>query len=433
MESQPSPKPDEQKLPTEETDTTTPPSAETPEQPAVSPMPLKLVHTKKSKLPLILIVIVLLAAGAAAIWWFVLRDGSNSSATSTSTNDTTTTDTTTQQPAAGTPKYLVYAAGVGTNSPSKMIQRSLSDNSEVTALTIDGDGYITDTLQQGKNVYAHVIKDGVEQAWVSTDEGKTYKKLYEGTATTQDMSGDQITSAVFSKDNSSLLLAVLNGEKNKNTVTSFTLASAEKKDIFSLDKSGVFLYGYDSASGTVYYNTGCYNCDGYREGLISRYTSAKGRETVYEMKESERALASVRMNSDLTKLLIVVGTASTEGPGLMEPYDIKEVGVSDGSVTNHATITDTASGVADVGFMSDGRGFYVSGNTVKLTGSNTPLLETTKPILEVYFASKDHIFAKTGEYNDFSVVQLDIAASKLADILTNQNITSTQVTGVIVY
>lgn len=390
--------------------------------PVVQPIFEQLPASKSKKPLLIISIVVLLLAIGAGAWWFFIRDKGSTPPAQNQTSNTTKQTAKEEVVPSGSPRFLLYSGLNSASTSVDVLQYSLASSKRIVGLEFKNKENILDAKTSGKVVYVHVNSSTGEQAWISKDEGVTYEKVFQGAPNGTNNLGDQITSAVFSKDNTSLLIAVLSGSSSTSTTSSNTvkevlLSDLTTKDIFTLQNAGVFLYGYDKTAGLVYYSTGCYNCDGNTASAILR-RNIKGASTdvIYTV-ASGYFLSSIAMNSDLTKILVATAKTYALGSEIAGPFVISDIDTSSKTVTKLKDITESA---VNVGYSHENKGYYFAGKTLKLLDKDVTLLETGTPIYSVFFVGKDTVIAETGTGGTGSVIKFTISTAKL-DTLFDKN------------
>lgn len=408
-------------------------NTETEQQVSIPPeMPLQIKEKKKLKKPLIIsLLAALLLIGGASVWYFVIRDTSTP-ASDNSNSQSNTSNSQTDEPAhTGMAEFLLYTENVSGLSAQRM---TLSDTSVDNSGELTGGTFVINSQVSGDNALIHTSSSAGEQVWVSTDKGKSFKKIFQGEPGGDSSMGDQVTSAVFANDGASLLLAVLSGDR-VNTVKEFNLSDATSKDLFTVDKDGVFLYGYDKSAKYVYYDTGCYNCDGFRQGTLLRQTvdSDAAAVEIYSLADNSLASTSLTMSKDLKKAILVSATVNTEEIGFKAPYEVVEVDVATKTATTLKKVDDAAVTYVGAGYTSEGKAYYYQGNSLKLINGDTLLMELGQPIKDVHFVSEHSIIVSAGDYSSFNVYSLDLMeeGSEPVSLLSDLDSSDSNIIGVV--
>jgi hypothetical protein len=279
---------------------------------------------KRSKKPLIFVLLAMLFICIGAGMWLLLRDRnpqvepvSSSTASEVPTN-------------AQSDNLFAVAYGYGDAEKVGMeiFWRPVAGGERRSAKNIGQKNYPGESGVHENQVYvvtspSNGSSDGA-MIWYSNDSGKTYEELVSLDLPEPDKLGDQITSVAFSKDGKKLLYGLYPEDRKSSIVKEIDLETNESKDLFSVAGKAMFLQGYDPESGKVYYFTGCYNCDGNTKSQFFEYDiTAKKEATLYSDTNSKVGVKHV-LNDDYTKLLVLEGSASSDGIGGGVPYNLKE-------------------------------------------------------------------------------------------------------------
>ena len=345
--------------------------------PAVEPQVVVSNVSKGSKKPLIIGLILLLLGGAIFAYWYMNRDESNSNSNTTTQEQTTTEPT-------NTARHVVYAQTDSEAGKSKLYWQKIGESQATLAKEFDG--YVTDIGASHTKVYATVDED----VWYSSDEGKTYEKIYDSEDAENESSlGEQITSAVFASDGESLLIGTIS-EDNDYAAKKINLADKKAADLFESDKP-LLLKAYSPQSNKAYYlKAQCWNCDGgfYNELYINDLTAKS--ESKWTNPNDE--IYKLTINSSLSMALVVTGQTGEEGPGVGEPYGVYELELDTKKVT---TIKENISGFIDSAYDTSDKGVYAIDGKLFTIGSDTPTYETSSIISEIVFVGDDEVIVET--------------------------------------
>lgn len=396
-------------------DTPPPPVPELMQPGLISKPPKK----SKKRLVIVLIILLLIAAGAAA--WFVTKDKKQAAKTTT-TNTQTENQQLTDDTAVLKPTAVAYAFGTETSGTSELFWRPLTGGERTSAGDI------------GKNMFASMSDVHRNQVLVvatpgagggkmtirySKDAGKTYTTVFEGEAPSAEGLGDQITSAVFSTDGSKIVFGYLPKTGGKNTVKELDPATKAVKDLFTTDKPGVFIEGYNVATKQVLYFEGCYNCDGNTGNELLSRTGGAAATIAYQAPAGKLG-AGIAIKDDFSKMVVVLGV-SGDGIGAGGPYTVSEYDFATKALKTLATVTDANNQQVHVGYqIGTELPYYTTSKTVTLVGKDgkpSIVFEASKPIQEVLFVSDQRVVAASGEYNNYQLVDFTISTKAVVNIL----------------
>ncbi|TXG76746.1 hypothetical protein E6P97_03050 [Patescibacteria group bacterium] len=422
-----------------------PPTGQPTEQPIEPISPLApALKPRKSKTRLVLTLLaVFVLIGAAAAYWFVLRPDDETVTTPRQLAAEPAGQQAPLKPATIAYSYKETVEGETedcgpNNRSSRLYTRPVTGGERVEA----GDA-LANAVFTGYDVRQnHVVAvtsascgGGGETIWYSSDAGKSYTAVYTGQkATREDGLPEQITSIKLASDSKSLVFGSLGStEPYKNTIKELDLASKTVKDIKAIDVAGVFLEGYDKSRQTLYYYTGCFQCDGVsRDKLLALNTSTAAESTLVDQTKDGTAGLDAVFNDDFSKLLTVRGTTSPDSMGAGAPYTIQEYHVQQKTTQTIATIAAEQHPLS-IGYTVDNQlPYYAEGKnvyTIGVDGKSTVVFEATSPIYGVYYVGKDYVVASAGTYENFTLVTYDSAAKKATTILTG-DAQSTQIFGV---
>ncbi len=346
------------------------------------------------------------------------------------------------------PNTKTTVAGPSTVAYSQQTQGELAANNCVPATTElywrpASGGERTNAIDVGKNNYVSQYntyknkvfvvtapgcesKDGVA-IWLSTDSGKTYQKIYSGKPGTGEdgVLADQVTSATFSTDGTAIVFGFLPANSDTNTVKSVSTDSKEAQDLLTITSRGVFITSYDSTKQQLIYSKGKYNSDGGVRDTLYIWDKEQKTENTLVKESSGMSIDQIAPNSDSSKLLFVKSTPG-EGMGGGKPYIVEELDVASKTSKKLQTIDEDT--YIKIGYrIGDDMPYYSRDNTVygvESTGNSVALLQTSKPILEVHYADKDHAIVSTGaDFGDFEVVNYELSTKSVTSILKGDTFT----------
>lgn len=392
----------------------TPPSPEkVPDAPLPSKTPddTKLKRSSNKLLIIIIVTVVALLAGVVT-WHFVVREKVEDTTNNTQSEikDETLSN---EIIILGEPDTVPYAYKAGDTLPYGLFWREASGGERTEVATLDNNSYISQTAVTGQNVaYAVEGEHGeaeVVAIWLSTNGGRSYQKVIDLN------DGDQITSMIFSPDGSGLAVAVVGKLAEENQVMLLNISTREQIGSFVSSQRGVFIKGYNALSSEVIYYEGCYNCDGN--------TFTKLKKTNFKLNSTETIIDTndvmnieVVIRSDFTEALTVSGSIAIDTDGLGEqtvaPYIIQSVNLATGETRDIAIVgEDGGSGrLTDVGYMADGVTPYYTYEGVVASvdeGIINNIFESTRPILDTLYVSKDSVMVLTGDFSDFVLMRVE--------------------------
>lgn len=393
-----------------------------PERPEQKPPKKK---SKKKTVLTVIIALILILSGAAGAWYFMRDEGDQGEQTTTGTDATSqNTGASSQTPIQHSldPFAVAYSYYAGSDA-EQLFWRPIAggDRTSATTLTNGEHAALTDTYGN-KALAVTYGSPGSAGAniWYSSDSGKTYSKIFSGSPGTSSSQPDQITSAIFSNDGSSIIMGYLPSGSSQNTVKEIDLASQQVTDLFSLEDRGIFVQGYNTSSGDILYQRGCYGCDGQPNKLLMRNMNNGSDRTVYE--DTSRLQNQVVPNASFTKTIVLNSTPIEDGIGGGAPYFVTEVDLTNGGGTDLASI---GTGISDraprVGYNDkDGSAYYSSGTGVyQISGGNSSkLFEASTDILDVYLVNDTTVVASSGDYNDFTLTHYNFTTKESTLILS---------------
>jgi hypothetical protein len=399
------------------------------EAPLSMPEPtIQKLPKSKMKLWIIGAVAALLIAGGL-LWYFELREKDTTSPQANQNNNSDGSNSQTEQ-LQGLPDLVAYAHRDNDKDPYKLFTRPATGGDRTEVMTLPANMYISYYVVQGNQV-AFVLEPGENAAdkltiYYSSDAGKSYSKIYTSSSDIDDNSGigEQVSSLVFSSDGKSLVIGLLPsiiGGNNQVTEIALT-GSNETKTLFTSDKAGVFLQGYDRTKQRAVYFTGCYNCDGnVSNPLFVR--DGNGAESV--LYESEVGFLNVAVKSDFNSVVISEGTHDPAVEGLGEttkaPYTIFNLDIASKEKKTLGTISE--SNVLDVGYGATGDPYVATyKKVVSFAGKTSTLFETSSSIYYggVPFVGKDSVVVLIGSQTsaDFTLNYFKVGEAEPVKLLS---------------
>lgn len=261
-------------------------------------------------------------------------------------------------------------------------------------------------------------KDG-PGLWLSKDAGKTYTQLYKGTPHPKDNFGEQITSALFTNDEKSILFASAPNPDGKGTVKKLDIGNKEINDLFTASEPGVHLQGYDQKNKKVFYYAGCYNCAGNSLSKPIVHDLANDTDTPLFDDKEHMSFAST-MNSNQSKILRVKYKGD-QYPKIDLSYVIEEYDISAKKATVIASFKRTDdSGVVSAGYTADGSVYYTNDKDLFVVSDGKPatLLRAPLPIMNVHHVDKKKAIFSQGDQSGGSTVSFTLdskGSTKLVD------------------
>ncbi len=380
--------------------------------------------TYVKRLAIILLVLVVISTG---VWWFVMR-GSKSNTSSKSSNYGSQTQTT-QTVNNYTPATVAYAFK-GDSTPYIIYWRPANGGDRTPVdQKLDTSETIVDSDVNGSNVVVASSK----AIYVSTDSGKSYKAVVKLKA------NEQVTSVKFATDGKSIVYGDLPDAGGKNTVKSMDLDGTGSKTVFTSNKAGVFIIGYNSAKQKIVYREGCYNCDGGADLPILRDIKAnKTSNLMTGLTINE--VADIAISSDFSSLVFAQSTENASAPeqalGVFTgaPYAINTVdlrSLKTTKVTGFGTKGEkNTNGTlkarqVHVGFVAGTNSIYYTDDTklyVVSAGKTSLVYEASKPLLFVPYVGKDVVIAGSGDQTaDYTLTNYNISIKKSTTILSGDN------------
>lgn len=407
--------------------------------PTESPTVVTSPKPKNSKKKLLaLLLVVLLVAAGAAYWYFQMRD-----------TTTYAPQATTEQPATPVelkPATVAYSfletgtgqtEGCGDTSSTTLYTRPIAGGERVKSAEAVANTRFS-LYDADKNhvvaVGSSCTKGGVntDVVWYSSDGGSSYEAIYTGEKTSgangNDL-GESISSIKISSDQGMVVIASADYSAQKNTIKMIDLQTKKTTDIATISSIGVFIQGYDVAGKTIYYYTGCLQCDGTsRDKLMAYNTETKAETTFLDQTKAGTSGLGAVFSHDFTKVLTIRGTNGQEF-GAVAPYTIQEYDVAKKTTRTIATLKSEA-GQRIYGYTDDDTQlpYYVDGKnvyTVSAEGKPTAMFEATGTVYEVYYLSSKLAVVSTGTYENFSVVSYDYDAKEAKTVLSGDDASTT--------
>ena len=327
-----------------------------------------------------------------------------------------------QEPTTGS------TANCDVNKSNTVYSRPIGGGERVESATAPlNTAFLTHDINQGHIAAVTADSCGTgqsEQIWHSADGGKTFQSVYTGQKPAgSDTLQEQITSIKLASDNTSLVFGSLDGNTFKNTIKEINLETKAVTDIKQVaDDNGVFIQGYNKPAQTLYYYTGCFGCDGGSLDKLLAYNTGTATESTVVDQSNETTIGlEARFNADFSKVLTVRGATTPELLGGGAPYTVQEYDLTQKTTKTIATIKSEQYRVG-VGYTADEQlPYYVEDKnvlTVATDGKTTVVFESTAPIFELHYLSKQFAVVSSGVYENFTTVAYDYATKKAATILT---------------
>lgn len=393
--------------------------------PEVAPNPVVAPKKSKKKPIIAVIVLVIVLAGAGVVGYLLTQDRPSES-------PTVTTQPTETKPAALTyePNTVTYTYRAKSSDPVAVFTRPAAGGERKEIQQLTRDSVITASDTSGPN---SAFVDG-NTIYVSTDNGETYKKVFEGEA------GAQVTSLKFDADNTGLAFGYLKSDKPKNEVRTIDMSGQNAKTLFTADTAGAYILGWSSKAERMIYQTGCYNCDGRPENTYSFDTKSTKRTALLEDVQANE-LASISVSSDTSLMIYIVGVYPTNSddplPALVPPYvvnlmklggtdkptEIARIGNageknSNGTLLTRTTLTGFTAGTNTPYYTADKQLFLVKANEGLLFYESADVIEN------VDYISDKYVISRTGDPSDFTMANYDTATKKSVTILQGDNNTT---------
>lgn len=377
-----------------------------PDAPLLSEVNQPKPKASKKKLLIIITALALLLLAGAAVWYFILNDDNGG----TQQNQEPANQNSAEIPQyQGVPDRVAYAYRDSDVLPYTLYFRPAIGGERTEVMTLPEGSYISQSTVKGNKValaiQAEAGGDAPSSILYSSDGGASYQKIYEAAdAMDEGQLGEQVTSMVFSSDETTLLAGILGPEFAGNKVTEFQLDGLDSKVLFEAEENGIFLKGYDRQAQRILYFDGCYNCDGNLFSQLKLYDVSSGSSSVIYTSETGDLKFSI--SPEYSEILIADGQLDNSGDGmgvaLQPPFEIKKISLSDTSQVETLETVDQQ--VLDVGYTQGGTPYYAGEQAVvKLGDSPGTVYETAGSISYpgVYFVGEDSVVVATGEPIDF--------------------------------
>lgn len=295
--------------------------------------PVVMAPQKRSfKKPVIILLVALIVGVGGFFAWSALSSNK-------------TDDTIKKQPASSqdapretlsyAPQNVIYAFRANNNDPYAIYYRPAGggDRMEAMKLVSRDDGVTYADVRGSRIAFA-----STDAIYTSQDSGKTYKKI------TSLKAGEQVTSLKLSTDGTSIAYGLLPDVGSKNTVKTVSVDGKAEDDLFTSDKPGVFIYAWNKSLKQIFYQEGCYNCDGSVPGdMLRDLTTNKVTNPLTKSAESILTGQPV-ISDDFSTIVYQLGKTTAAGRTLdlgilgFPPYTINVFTVADSKTAAVATI-----------------------------------------------------------------------------------------------
>jgi len=387
-----------------------------PKEPAESNQNIHTPKAKKSrkkKLIITIVILVLLIGAGAAAWFFVVK---KDTATTAPTTQSSEQQTLTEINTGKTPDKVIYSYREKDTDPYILYSRPASGGERTELVKLEGNEFFSN-YDVNKNVVVYSADQGI---YVSTDSGIKFSKVFD----IDKNAGVQITSLKISTEANRVAFGYLPAVGGKNTVKTMDLDGKNQVDLFTTEKSGVFIDGWSDNGGKMVYGEGCYNCDG-NATIPMVYSVKTEKSTTLSPNIKPGTMIDFDINGELLQVVVVYGNVdkTTEGLGLniVAPYTLSRIDLNSGAETAIKTIGTLGeknpngtvrSRSVLAGFISKSNDVYYTDDKglYFLTGtSSSAVFNATANILDLPFVSNDVVIysfgdASTGDYdlNNFS-------------------------------
>lgn len=378
----------------------------------------------KKKLFLYLIVVLVLAVVGYLIWSIMGKKTDTSGGTEGNQNSKQE-----EVKISYDPVSIAYAYKGDDKSPFTLYtrpvtggERTAADQKLATSETVSG----SDTI--GMNIVVATNK----AIYTSSDGGKTYKSIVKFDI------NEAATSVVLASDGKSVAYGNFESN-NKNEVKAISLDGSDSKKLFTSQKAGVYLTGYNSQSNRIVYSEGCYNCGGNFYSSVLLRDLKTDKVTKLGEVSSGSQISDAVVNHDLTQLVYVtalnVNSVSLAGTNYAGgPYSVKKVDFATNKTSDVATFgvknEKNANGTikireVHVGFIAGtNTPFYTDDLKLYQVESVSPSLifEALKPILFIPYVGQDTIVVGNGTQTaDYTLSSYNKTTKKLAKIYNGDN------------
>lgn len=373
------------------------------EQQLSHPMQLPIVEPKSNKRPWIIAAILLLvvAVGGGAYAYF--------SSTNTAAPVTTSVAPTpiAKAPVVPVPDSVIYqvttigksTAQCGTSTSTVYRQLLTDTDKPLSVLNVESGQSVGDYETYKSAVLLTTTPNCDSKSgpalWLSTDSGKTFSKLYQAPSLTS-----SITSAKFSDDGKTIVFGYLADAAGKNTIKELDIATKQTKDIFTATSAGVYIKGYDHTKGKIYYIEGCYACDATTEAGITVYDTAKKTSELLFKDDAKGYDTTLKPDfAKALKLYITKLGAVGSDDYNMGSYVIGELDTQKKTKKELTTteLDDVEQNSVQTGYTNEGSVYYTKARdlyTLDGNGNSSLVLHAEKPIVNVYYVSKDTVIYK---------------------------------------
>lgn len=390
------------------------PENQTITQPEAENMPPKDTKNKKKKMLIVLLAIVLITS-AAAYFMFMKKDVKTDTADSSVQPNSQVEETISATPKS--PDMVAYAFKEDGNDPYSFYTRPTAGGDRVAATGVKPNDYVYTSDVHGNNVafVTEPTADTPVSIWLSKDGGRSYDQVFEGTKATDDSSGDQVTSLIFSTDGSKLIFGKLQ-DNRKNAVTTINVADAKTDVLFESEKAGIFLEGFNATSGEVLYFEGCFNCDGTIRSALMYWDKDGASKTLVEGN-----FHNIAVRNDFKELVAIDGTLGDNDGGFSSvgtPFTYVRVAIPTGEKTE---LAKTSNDYAFAGYLNDNETIYYTDKNKVIEDKDKPstVYESSGTLFGVDFVSDENVIVRTGaEPQNFTLNNYDVAEKNTTKILS---------------
>lgn len=240
--------------------------------------------------------------------------------------------------------------------------------------------------------------------YMSSDAGKTFSKVTEGFAKDR-----TTTSLVISADGKNAGVATVGTDVvSGNIIYNLELSSKKVTELFTSTSAGVFVQYFDVRTGKVYFNEGCYFCDGNSVNTLRLYDiTSKKTETVFKKPDGIGMYSET--SSDASKVLYLSGVQG-DGLGGGPPYTLSEFSLETKKFQILKELDDVA--VRGIGYRIDDQAAYYIADKAVYGASGSVIFEAQKKIQQVHYLDKNVIIFSAGEYDNLAVQRYEFATKK---------------------
>lgn len=259
------------------------------EEPIVSKPP-------KSKKRLVIVGVVVLLVAAAIGAWFIF--GKKEKADTPAQQENTSQVETTK---GDTPIDIVYAHSDVPGEPTPIFKRPATGGDRVE---LNYEIPVSTYVDRFRDVYVFTAND--DEIWVGSGDGAPVK-VY-----TVDVENQDVVSPTLSSDGKKIVFGVaFSGEARGSNAELWTinLDGSEATKMFTGGEGdgGFFPLAYNGQTGTTYFLSGCYQCDGLAY-IIWKYADGKAEQVV---DINKKAVGSLVFNASATAFLYIEPTTYT--------------------------------------------------------------------------------------------------------------------------